>query len=619
MNRKKLAIIMAAMLCSCGLQAEEASSGYVGEEVVVSATRTLNRISDAGGSSVTVITSKEIEKSGQATVEEVIKGSAGIDISSNGGPGASASVYLRGADSKYTLVLVDGVPFNDPSMMNAEANLANVMVDNIERIEIVRGPASMLYGSSAEAGVINIITKKGAQKASAFAGTEGGSYGTFRFFGGASGKKGPFDYSVTASRLKTDGISSADERNPAINPTGKSFEKDGYINSTFSGNFGLKLDDHVSVDTSLRFSDADNKYDNGKIDASGYTEKTKQFSTHTALKMNYQPLLSTLYYNVSDQDRNYDEPYGLTVYHGHIYEIGWQGDFAAASNNTISVGLASRKDSMSTTGIDPRAVISKSIFMQDQWSLGVMRLVGGIRFENNEQFGSKTTWRIAPSFTFGNTVVKVSYGTGFKAPSLYELYAPMSVGNDKLKAETSKGWDAGIEQKLSGNLKAGSTWFRTDFENRIGWAADYTLPWWGHYDQVPGLTKTYGVENFVEWQPIAPLFLTANYTWLNTRDANGNELLRRPKNKLGLTSSWKATDRLKLNTNMQWVGSRRDTGEVNGKLDSYFLVNLSASYKLAEHVEIFCRVDNLFDQDYELASGYATPGRSAYAGVKFGF
>ena len=619
MNRKTVAIVMAAMLCARGAQAVEAGGDYLGSEVVVSATRTLNRISDAGGNSVTVITAKEIENSGQVSVEELIRSVVGIDTSANGGPGSSASFYLRGADTKYTLVLVDGVPFNDPSMMNGEANLCNFMVDNIERIEIVRGPASMLYGSSAEAGVINIITKKGREKQRAFAGVEGGSYGTSRFFGGASGKQGGFDYAVSASRLKTDGFSSVDERNRSINPTGKAFEKDGYANSTFSGNFGLKLDDHLSIDHSLRYIVADNDYDSWLTDAAGYVQKTKQFSEHTALKANYQPLLSTFYWNVSDQDRNYSEPGGLTVYHGHIYELGWQGDYAAASNNTLSVGLNYRKDAMTTTGIDPHSVDSRSLFMQDQWRLGVMQLVGGVRFEDNQQFGSKATWRVAPSFTFGNTVLKCSYATGFKAPSLYELYAPFSVGNDKLKAETSKGWDAGIEQKVAENLRVGSTYFRTDYANRIGWATDFALPWWGHYDQVPGATRTYGLENFAEWTPAKPLFITVNHTWMCTRDAEGSELLRRPRNKGSVTASWKASGDLTLNTNMQWVGSRQDTGAPNGTLGSYFLLNVSASCKVADHVELFGRVDNLLDSNYELAWGYATAGRSAYAGVKFGF
>ena len=175
MNKKVFLVVMAGLLCSKGLLAEEQPREFAGEELIVSATKTLNSIADAGGSSVTVITSKEIKDSGQSTVLDVIKSVPGIDIVSNGGLGSSSSIYLRGADAKYTLVLIDGVPVNDPSMMSDEANLSNLMVDNIERIEILRGPSSMLYGSSAAAGVINILTRKGAPKPSVYAGIEGGS------------------------------------------------------------------------------------------------------------------------------------------------------------------------------------------------------------------------------------------------------------------------------------------------------------------------------------------------------------------------------------------------------------------------------------------------------------
>jgi vitamin B12 transporter len=618
MNKRTLATLMAAILSSHTAQAAEASNSYLGQEVVVSATRTMNKISDAGGSSLTVITSKEIKESGQSTVEEVLKGSPGIDVSSNGGPGTSVSIYLRGADPKYTLVLVDGIPFNDPAMMNAEPNLSNMTVDNIERIEIVRGPVSMLYGSSAEAGVINIITKKGTGKPSAFAGIEGGAYHTYRYYGGASGKQGPLDFAVTASRLKTDGFSSANERNPALNPTGKAFEKDGYDNKSFSGNFGLKLDEHVSLQTSMQYTSADNLYDSSSMiapyapaDAAGFSETSKQFFSHTALKMDFQPLLSELYYNANDQIRDYATPTGNTNYHGHLYEIGWQGDYAVTGNNTVTVGLDSRKESMTSTSVAWHGVTSNSFFVQDQWHLGFVQLVEGIRFEDNEQFGSKTTWRLAPSLTFGDTTIKFSYGTGFKAPSLFELYAPI-YGNLQLKAETSKGWDAGVEQKITQRLKAGSTYFRTDYDNRI----EYVYP---AYTQVPGTTKTLGVENFVEWKPANTFFVTANYTWLHTSDAKGVELMRRPKNKIGLNANWKPVKKLTLNAGMQWVSTRTDIYSPTGKLDSYFLANLAASYKLSEHVELYGRIDNLFDANYELSYGYGTPARSAYAGVKVGF
>ncbi|RXK88359.1 TonB-dependent receptor [Chlorobaculum sp. 24CR] len=619
MNKRTLAIVMAAMLASPTLHAEEAGSDYVGQEIVVSATKTLNSVADAGGSSITVITAEEIQDSGQTSVEEVMKGVPGLDIVSSGGLGSKSYINIRGGDSQYTLVLIDGVPANDPSEPSMSPNLSNLTVDNIDRIEIVRGPASMLYGSGASAGVINIITKKGTGKPSAYAGIEGGAYNSYRYYGGASGKQGVIDYSVSASRTKTDGFSAADERNPCINPSDKSFEKDGYENTTLSGNFGLKFSKNVSLDTTIRYIDAEYDYDSSGADVTGNSQASTQFNGRVALKLDYQPLVSTVYYNVNDQERKYYSSGVLgNTYKGYLYEIGWQGDYALTDNNTVSVGINSREESMDSTGslaVDKR-MGSNGVFVEDQWRIGGLKLVQGLRYEDNEKFGGKTTWRVAPSYTIGNTVFKCSYATGFRAPSLFELYAPI-YGNSELKAESSKGWDAGIEQKFADNLKLGATWFRTDYEDRISYDPITYVS-----IQIPGTTKTYGLESFAEWRPSKAVFLSMNYTYTYTKDPDGEQLERRPRNKVGVAATWKASGKLKLNTNMQWVGSRRNDGAKNedcvvtGKLDSYFLANISASYKLNPNVELYGRIDNLFDEYYEEAWSYATPGRSAYAGVK---
>ncbi|MCX6179336.1 MAG: TonB-dependent receptor [Chlorobiales bacterium] len=622
MNKKVFLVVMAGLLCSKGVFGAEQTKSFTGDEMIVSATKTLNSISDTGGSSVTVITSEEIKNSGKQSVEEVIKGTAGIDVAANGGPGTLASVFLRGADSKNTLVLIDGVPANDPSDANRAPNFANLTVDNIDRIEIVRGSVSFLYGSNASAGVINILTKKGTSTPESFAGIEGGSYGTYKVYGGTNGQQGILTYSLGASRLKTEGFSSVDEHNKRINPTGKSFEKDGYENTTLSGNFGLRLNEHISLETVLRYTKANVAYDYSGFDISGLNQDSEQLSSRIALKMNYKPLVSTLYYNVIDQDRTYlDSGAVSSTFNGHRYEIGWQGDVTAAENNTVSVGLNYQQESMRNESFGDYASLfdkgigSNSVFLQDQWHIGSLNLIGGLRYEDNEKFGSKGTYRFAPSYTINDTVLKFSYGTGFRAPSLYELYSPY--GNAQLRAETSSGWDAGFEQKVSDRLKLGATYFRMDFDNRI----DFDLSTYT-YAQVAGITKTYGVESFVEWKPVDPLLFAFNYTYTSTADPLGSELLRRPKNKVGLTGTRKLSSKVKVSTNMQWVGTRTDSGVDGmrrGQLPSYFLLNLTGSYHLADKVDLYGRIDNVFNNYYEEAWGYATPARSAYAGIKVTF
>ncbi|KZK75164.1 MAG: TonB-dependent receptor [Pelodictyon luteolum] len=624
MNKKVFLAVMLGLLSSRGAFAEEASPTYMMDEVVVSATKTLNSISDAGGSSVTVITAEEIENSGQETVEELIKGTPGIDVAANGGMGTKTSVFMRGADSQHTLVLIDGIPSNDPSDPNRAPNISNLTVDNIERIEIVRGPVSVLYGGSALAGVINIITKKGGKVPATYVGAEGGSYGTMKFYGGTSGSQGKVDYAFALSRLKTDGFSVYDENNACINPTNLSFEKDGYANTTLSANIGARINETTSLEGTFRYTDARVDVDSFGADVPEKTTDSEQFSGRVALKMKYQSLFSTAYLNISDQNRdNRTGDVSEDTFHGHTYEIGWQGDLSLIDAHVTSLGVSYQNENMRNEDFSPASMLSKeaytgSIFLQDQWSIGDMKLVGGVRYDNHEIFGDTYTYRLAPSYTYGNTVYKFSYGTGFKAPSLYELFGPY--GNSELKAESSTAWDAGFEHRFSPVLKVGSTYFHTEVDDRIDFDRATSL-----YTQIAGSTTITGVESFAEWQLTSDLFFGLNHTYTYTQDADNEELVRRPKNKVAFSGSWNATKKAKLHGSMQWVGSRRDSGakdadcNTTGKLESYFLANVSASYDLNGQVRLYGRIDNLFDAYYEEAWTYASVGRSAYAGVKVSF
>jgi len=612
MNKRTLAILMAAMLASPTLHAEEASGNYMGQEVVVSATKTLNSIANAGGSSVTVITAEEIKQSGKPTVEEVIKGAPGIDVVSNGGLGTTTSVFLRGADAKNVLVLMDGVPLNDPSAMGGVADIANLTVDNIERIEIVRGPVSVLYGSHATAGIINIITKQGKGKPAFALGAEGGAFGTWKANGGASGKIDGFRYSVNLARLKSDGFSIVDERNPDISHPAATADNDGYRNTSVSTNLGYQLGKNVDLSTVLRYTDA-------SADLDGYYKYTdaKELSGRVALRVKTDSVTSTFYDNYSSKDRKYYSNTSVlsSAYKGYINEFGWQGDAAVASNNTVTIGanLQNERINNQVPSVLDKNVDFKSVFVQDQWHIKGVDLVAGLRHDDHELFGGKTTWRIAPSYRFDDTTLKCSYGTGFRAPTLYELYDSVN-GNSQLKPETSKGWDAGFEQNLSRAMKFGSTFFQTDYEDIISWVSSGGMT--GHYQQLAGKTAIKGVESFLEWQPKVSLSLNMNYTYTYTKDADGKQLARRPKHKASLSASWKANRKFTLTGNAAWVGTRIDTYAPDKKLDSYFLANISASYKLQPNVELYGRIDNLFDEYYEEAWSYATPGRSAYAGVK---
>jgi vitamin B12 transporter len=253
--------ILAAATNCLALDGDSETSTTTMKKVVVTATKTVSPSGQIGGSSVTVISSEEIKAKQQTTVEEILKGVPGLDIVANGGAGTTTSVFLRGADSKNTLILIDGVMLNDPSNSTRSASLGNLNVDNIERIEVVRGPQSVLYGSNATAGVINIITKKGTGKRTIYAGTEGGSYGTWKASAGSSGAINNINYSLTVSHTKTDGFSTANDDNDRIPHAGNTSENDGWENTTLTGKFDVTITPDFDISAIIRYLDSDVELD----------------------------------------------------------------------------------------------------------------------------------------------------------------------------------------------------------------------------------------------------------------------------------------------------------------------------------------------------------------------
>ncbi|MCP4114426.1 MAG: TonB-dependent receptor [Desulfobacteraceae bacterium] len=620
------------------------------DEMVVSATSTETTLDKIGGSSVTVITAQDIEAKNLNSVEEAIKGVPGIDIVANGGPGTKTSVFTRGADSKDTLVLIDGIMVNDPSSAGRSCDLGSINLDNVERIEVVRGAMSVMYGSNATAGVINIITKKGAKKPAVTFKAEAGSYGTWKTLGSLSGRTGDLNYSLSASHTEIDGFSIANDDNDKIAHEGNTDEDDGYENSSFSGNLGYDVTDDFSISAVTRYVDTTTDIDEfgpyhigdnftpgatwsdpATPNPEGPTQKKiekEQALAKVTLKNSFSEkfFISTFSYQLSNINRKaYNNDGTLDYrYNGDSKELAWQGDLNFDSN-TLSFGTSLFEEKMENKaaygGIEEKKAETKSCWLQDQFFLGEsLVVVGGVRLDDHENFGSKATWRVAPSYTIRatNTVLKASYGTGFRAPSLYELYS--DYGNQNLDAEESKGWDVGFEQSLMDNaVRFGVTYFAMDYDNRIG----FDMTTW-KYSQLDGKTETSGVEAFAGWSPLANLDFMLNYTYTETNDPDDKRLLRRPYNKVSLNTRYSFLDKGTVNLDIHWVDDRKDNGtDKNGNavtdLAAYTLVNLAASYELTKNVELYGRIDNLFDEFYEEAFSYATPGLSGYLGLKLTF
>ena len=632
-----------------GFAEEEKDKTSTLDDMVVTATRSASETGSIGGISASVITAEDIEAKKQTSVDEILKGIPGLDIAQNGGPGTTASVFLRGADSKNTLVLVDGVMLNDPSSPNRNANIGALTADNIERIEVIRGPSSVLYGSNATAGVINIITKKGKDKPSVYLGAEGGSYNTWREYGGISGKSGIFNYALSASHLYTEGFSTADDDNDRIPHDGNTVEKDGHKNATVSGKFGVDINPDFDVNLVVRYFDTETDTDdsangyvgdrfgpagpptwsapaqpNGKKDARVESKHgLGKLTVHNFFMDRF--LESTFSYQASKLDRKtFDNDNAQKYnYDGQTQEVSWQGSLDFDGADVLTLGTSYFMEEMKSNSIDSKDADTTSVWVQNQFFVGQgLDVVAGLRYDHHDRFDGKTTWRVAPAYTFQGTetTLKASYGTGFRAPSLFELYS--SYGNKDLKPEESEGWDVGVEQGfLDRTLKLNVTYFYMEYTNRIGYDTGTSK-----YNQLPGDTLSHGVETSIQWLPSDILDFTFAYTYNDTKDHNGEKLVRRPENKFSLNTQYRPMEKLSLNLDLHWVSDREAYSGAKDKdgnsvdvLESYFLANIAASYDLTDHVQLYGRVDNIFDEDYEEAWGYATPGLSGYAGVKLNF
>ena len=620
-----LGLLAAALVLPVGTMAETSGDVTTLEDVVVTASRTETPLSQVA-SSVTVIDEEEITARQKSTVLELLRSVPGVDVVQSGGFGGATSIYLRGTATRHTLVLIDGVEYSDPTSITRSADISNLTTDNIERIEIVRGAQSVLYGSDAIGGVINIITKKGHGKVNAYASVEGGSYHTWREKAGISGGGDRTNISLAVSRSDSDGFSSANEDNGNA-------EDDGYKNTTVSFNAGVTPSDILDLNLNLHYTDAEYDYDGVVYDSSfnsfpgdaDNVQDTKEFagriqSVLHLLDDRWQLQLGAA---ITDIDREYnDEIYGGSKYEGKQTKFELQNIIEVGEYHKVVLGAETEKEDYDDSYDMEADATNNAVYLQDQFAAGNFATMVGMRYDHHDAFGGEVTWRVAPVYTVSatGTRLKGSIGTGFKAPSLYQLYAPafsyswegieyvIPVGNKDLDPEKSLGWDAGIEQPLLNNtLVVGVTWFRNDIDDYIDYD-DYL-----GYQNLNKI-RTQGVETTAQWYPSDFLDFQLSYTYTDTKDkSDGSRLDRRPLHKGGAGINVYPLTAFKVNLNMTYTGERDDADVI---LDDYILVNLAASYQLNDHVKFFGRIDNLFDEDYEQVAGYGTADLSGYFGIE---
>ena len=586
----------------------------------------------ATGSSVTVLTADTLEAQQRRTAADALQQVPGLNVVQTGGAGGLTSVFIRGSNSNHVKVQIDGIDVNDPSTPNRAYDFSQLQTDDLSRIEVLRGPQSGLYGSDAIGGVISFVTKRGEGPARATAFAEGGSYGTFNQGARISGSEGIFDYSVSVQHLQQATLQVTPS---GLIPAGVPLRTAFTDIKTVSTKLGAQLTDTFRLNYVLRFSDsayldqADggfpyrptpyrNLNDQQQLLMRGEAEWTPVPGFHNVFGANY-----ATFDRLFEGPLNPLSPPTPTTYFGERTRFDYRGDVALSPGNVVVFGAQREDERLSNTGLNRSNGNTGGFAELQATPFERASLVANIRHDENDQFGGATTFRVAPSYVVPGieTRLKGSVGTGFKPPTLSQLYQDYPgfrfFGNPNLRPESSFGYDAGLEQPLGERVLVGATYFDTDFRNLIATAY---FPTFSTNVNI-GRAVAYGAEAFVSVKVTDTLSARVDYTNTVTKDeVNNQELLRRPRHKVSLTGIWTPLPSLTLTGTLISIGSfvdgNRDFSVTRLKNPGFTIVNLSASYTLTPTTTLFARIDNLFDQRYQNPTGYLGPGLAVYGGVR---
>jgi vitamin B12 transporter len=517
--------------------------------------------------------------------------------------------------------MVDGVKINDASTPTGAFDFANLTTDAVERIEILRGPQSTLYGSEAIGGVINIITRTGAMTSGGSIELYGGSHNTFKQSVTLYGGNKRANYLFSLSNIDSNGQTVSA---PAfqIAPV----DEDGFHNTnlTFKGNWQAL--DNLKLELSGQFIDALNEFDasadESVIPQTDYSAWTMKTSAEVRLfEGNLKSKLS-LSRNSIQRDTTLDFGFAaLTTFDSLRNEIEWRNDFFFLNNQILTAGFKWEEEtggSVSAFGNSSSKATTRSWFLQDQvdFSDHLFATIG-IRHDDHSGFGKKTTWRIAPVYVnhATGTRIKASFGTGFKAPSLYQLYDTFS-GNPLLRPESSKGWEIGFDQQLpESGINFGATYFNNDLETLIDFD-NSTFRYFNTFD-----AQSSGVEIYLSYDHGSAITGRIDYTFTDARDSAGIGLLRRPKHKTSLSFTYHPSNKLSIAANVHYIGIQRDV--IRGTfppapvmMDSYVTVDYSMNYQIDERFSLQGKIVNLGNTDYQPVNGYLGQEQGFYVGFK---
>ena len=643
---RQSAIALALLGASTSVARAQATSADTStlNPVVVTATR-LPSAAGAAALSTTVISGDDLRARGVSTVLEALRETPSVAVVQGGSFGQQTSIFLRGGQSNYTQVLVDGVVVNDPG---GAIDIANLTTDNIDRIEIVRGPTSVLYGANAVTGVIQIFTRRGAGPAQLSAWARGGTYGTREGEVSALGGDDKLSYSLSAAQHNTDGIYD-------VNSAAR--------NGTYSGSLRLAPDTRSDISLSLRYIDAGAHIatnGNGVPNDSNQTHTERRFlasldaGRFLTSKLEARASLAATDVDARSEDRpdsqdDTDFPYDIRT---RIYRRTADArlNFHIEPNVVVTGGGSYESQRERSTGGDPEhRTVGAGYAQVVGTSFGSLSYTGGVRVDHNSTFGDFTSYRVGAAYELPSaTRLHAALGTAFREPTFEESSSaqPFDVGNPDLQPERSRSWEAGVDQDIvRGRASIGATYFNQRFRDMIQYNGLVAEGAPNYYNLAAATSD--GLEVTLRVSPVAPLTLAASYTYTKTRVTNagidssatanfvqGQRLLRRPTNLASATASYAfRRPETSLHLEVATIGDRDDRDFSDDvtfipkdvTLPSYTVVGIAGDLGILRRgangspdVVLTARVDNLFDRKYQQIFGFASPRRTFLVGARIG-
>ena len=597
------------------------------------------------GSSVVVLDEKFFEETNYYFLGDVLSNnSTSINFFQSGGYGTASAIQLRGLPKRYSTVYIDGVKMSDPSSVSGDFDFNHILTNQISRVEILKGSQSSVYGSGAIGGTINITTKKGTrnQKGDFFYNT--GSHGTNNISISRSGKKDNLNYLASFERFQTDGISQMSHNE----------EKDAYRNNSFLGKLDTQLNDSLELEGTIRLRDTYLQYDK-VVDTATATHSEEENGRHYLASgaLNYklnEKFSNKLSLTSSYIKRSYDAAAGSgnlikDNYYGERYSYSYLGNYNFDLDNSLIFGVEREEDQIGynkdLTGTKRESYYTTSSFYDYQKRISKnLYATFGSRFDDNSVAGDEESHRATFAYLFDDkkTKIKSSFGTGFRYPSLYEMYYVYAANADSLpfvKAERSKSFDIGFERTFD-KVKYDLTYFNSSYDNVLeGWktgnssGVNYTT------QNMPGKVESQGVEFISNLKYNSHLSFGLNYTYTNTYDGAeqddpnksssflSSQMVRVPKHLVNLITQFNIPNKENLNIiiNTKWSEDSRDYGNGNRtyndeRLDSYLVNDLKINYKLFNNYNLFFKITNVFDENYETSKDYSQMKRSFNFGLK---